>query len=172
VLRHHSTCQRQVRKLLIFTRKHGADRYPRGVASVALRSIHHAGECLISRPEQEEVLTIINKIHKETGWRIQFIIDDLIKRWGWNDQDNYQQQQQQMPNLMGQHPGLVQNYAPQFQQAPTSLPPAPPIKSMPKGGMVNPMLAKADFGQPIHPYQNYYVAPNQQQGGQNHFNQY
>lgn len=127
-----------------------------GVASVALRSIHHAGECLVSRPEQEEVLTIINKIHKETGWRIQFIIDDLIKQWGWNDQDNFQQQQPQMPNLMAQTPGLIPNYAPHFQQAPTSLPSAPPNK---KGGMVNPVLAKADFGQPVHPYMNYYVAP-------------
>lgn len=149
--------------------RHLANNSFRGVASVALRSIHHAGECLVSRPEQEEVLTIVNKIHKETGWRIQFIIDDLIKRWGWNDQDNFQQQQQQMPNLMGQQPGMIPNYASQFQQTSTSLPPAPPIKSMPKGGMVNPMLVKADFAQPIHPYQNYYVAPNHQN---QHYNQF
>ena len=113
----------------------------------------------------------MNKIHKETGWRIQFILDDLIKTWGWHDQENLQQQQQ-MPNLMGQHSGLVQNYAPQFQQNSTSMPPAPSLKSMLKGGVVNPVLAKADFGQPIHPYQNYYVAPNHQQSAQNHFSQY
>ena len=117
------------------------------------------------------MLTIINKIHKETGWRIQFIIDDLIKNWGWNDQDNYQQQPQ-MPNLMGQHSSLVPNYAPQFQQASAPMPSAPPPKAAMKAGQVNPMLAKADFGQPIHPYQNYYVAPNQQQTGQNHYGQY
>ena len=141
----------------------------RGVASVALRCIHHAGECLISRPEQEEVLTIVNKIHKETGWRIQFIIDDLIKRWGWNDPDNFHQQQPQMPNIMGQQPNVVQEYAPQYQQPLTSLPPAPPIISMPKSGMVNPILARADFAHPVHPYQNYYVAPNHPT---QHYNQY
>ena len=140
---------------------------------MALRSVHHAGECLVSRPEQEEVLTIINKIHKETGWRIQFIIDDLVKRWGWSDQDSFQQQQQQqMPNLLGQQSGLIQNYPPQFQQTSTTLPPAQPMKSMMKPGILNPILAKADFGQPVHPYQNYYVAPNSQQGPSNHFSQY
>ena len=126
----------------------------RGVASVALRSIHHAGECLISRREQEEVITIVNKIHKETGWGIDFVIDGLIKKWGWNDQDNLQQ---------------PLNYGFQQQANATSLPPAPP-KSIPSG-IPNPMYARADFGQPIHPYQNYYVAPQHQPGGQsfNHF---
>ena len=123
---------------------------------MALRSIHHAGECLISRPEQEEVLTIVNKIHKETGWRIQFIIDDLIKTWRWNEQDNFQQQQPQMPNLMAQTPGLVQNYAPQFQPTPPSLPSAPAGR---KGGLINPVLAKADFGLPVHPYMQYWIPP-------------
>ena len=131
----------------------------RGVASVALRSIHHAGECLISRPEQEEVLTIVNKIHKETGWGINFVIEGLIKKWGWNDQDNLQQ---------------PLNYGFQQQATTTSLPPAPPPKSIPSAipsGIPNPMYARADFGQPIHPYQNYYVAPQHHPGGQtfNHF---
>lgn len=128
----------------------------RGVASVALRSIHHAGECLVSRPEQEEVLTIVNKIHKETGWGINFVIEGLIKKWGWNDQENLQQ---------------PLNYGFQQQAPTTSLPPAPPSsKSMPSG-IPNPMYARADFGQPIHPYQNYYVAPQHHPGGQtfNHF---
>jgi len=146
-----------------------------GVASVALRSIHHAGECIISRPEQEEVLTIVNKIHKETGWRIQFVIDDLIKKWGWNEQNNFDQQQQ-MPNIMAQAPNMVQAYANQFQQPnqgiPTSLPPAPPIKPALKGGMINPMLAKADFSQTVHPYQSYWVPPNQHPGQQTQFSHF
>ena len=128
----------------------------RGVASVALRSIHHAGECLISRPEQEEVLTIVNKIHKETGWGINFVIEGLIKKWGWNDQDNLQQ---------------PLNYGFQQQATTTSLPPAPPSKSMPSG-IPNPMYARADFGQPIHPYQNYYVAPQHHPPTGQSFNHY
>ena len=39
----------------------------RGVASVALRSLAIAAECLVIRREQEEVLDIFEKIRKETG---------------------------------------------------------------------------------------------------------
>ena len=142
----------------------------RGVASVALRSLAHAGECLVNRAEQEEVITIVNKIHKETGWRIQFVIDELIKKWGWNEQQQ-QQQQPQMPNIMAQHPNSGQGFGFQAGASVTSLPPAPPIKTQPPTGIVNPMLARADFAQPMHPYQNYYVAPNLP-AAHNQFNHY
>lgn len=56
----------------------------RGVASVALRSLHHAAECLEARREQEEALSIFIRIHKETGWRIGFIPKDLMEKWGWD----------------------------------------------------------------------------------------
>ena len=59
----------------------------RGVASIALRCLHHAAECLTSRREQEEVLEILTRIHKETGWRINFIPEGLMKRWGWSDHE-------------------------------------------------------------------------------------
>lgn len=36
------------------------------------------------RREQEEVLQIFSRIHKETGWRIGFIPKDLSEKWGWN----------------------------------------------------------------------------------------
>ena len=42
----------------------------RGVASVAIRSLAIAGDGLVERREQEEVLEIFTKIQKETGWRI------------------------------------------------------------------------------------------------------
>ncbi|KAF2226933.1 hypothetical protein BDZ85DRAFT_293770 [Elsinoe ampelina] len=63
----------------------------RGVASVALRSLAHAAECLTDRREQEEVLQIFTKINKETGWRIAFVFKELKERWGWKDE--------QMPNV-------------------------------------------------------------------------
>ncbi|PSK59432.1 Transcriptional activator protein UGA3 [Elsinoe australis] len=63
----------------------------RGVASVALRSLAHAAECLTDRREQEEVLQIFTKINKETGWRIAFVFKELKERWGWKDD--------QMPNV-------------------------------------------------------------------------
>ncbi len=48
----------------------------------------------------------------------------------------------------------------------------PPMPKAGMVGMVNPVLAKADFSQPVHPYQSYYVAPNHHPAGQNQFNHY
>ena len=56
----------------------------RGVASIALRCLQHAGEVLTARREQEECLEILTRIHKETGWRINFIPEMLMKKWGWS----------------------------------------------------------------------------------------
>ena len=58
----------------------------RGVASVALRSLAHAAECLTDRREQNEVLEIFTRINKETGWRIAFVFKELKERWGWKDE--------------------------------------------------------------------------------------
>ena len=138
----------------------------RGVASVALRSLAIAAECLVSRREQEEVLQIFEKIRKETGWRVGFLNKELKEKWGWNDEAFQQQQQQQMPTAMMHNPPL-QNFP--YQQQPSSLPPAPPsAPGMPRPGIVNPLMRTADFSAPTHPYQNYYVAPNQHQQQQNH----
>ena len=81
-----------------------------------------------------------------------------------------------MPNMLAQAPNMVQAYPNQYQQQnqglQTSLPPAPPIKPILKGGIINPMLATADFSQTVHPYQSYYVPPNQDSGQQTHFNHF
>lgn len=134
------------------------------MASVALRSLAIAAECLISRREQEEVLQIFEKIRKETGWRVGFLNKELKEKWGWND-DAFQQPAQPPPQPMPaamMHNPPMQNF--QFQQQPSSLPPAPPsVPGMPRPGIVNPLMRTADFSAPTHPYQNYYVAPNQQQ---------
>lgn len=63
----------------------------RGVASVAIRSLHHAAEVLTDRREQEEVLEIFDKIHKDTGWRVGFVYKELKERWGWIDGPTVQQ---------------------------------------------------------------------------------
>ncbi|KAI9754161.1 MAG: Cell morphogenesis protein PAG1 [Chaenotheca gracillima] len=67
----------------------------RGVASVALRSLAIAAECLVVRQEQEEVLQILAKIRKETGWRVEFMQKELREKWGWNNEEAIAQQQQQ-----------------------------------------------------------------------------
>lgn len=133
----------------------------RGVASVALRSLAIAAECLVVRREQEEVLQIFEKIRKETGWRVGFLNKELKEKWGWANEEALRQQQQ-MPAALIQN-SQMQNF--QFQQQGSSLPPAPPIRRRPGE---NP-LATADFSNQGHPYQSYYVAPNQHPH-HNHYN--
>ncbi|RPA85129.1 hypothetical protein BJ508DRAFT_13414 [Ascobolus immersus RN42] len=55
----------------------------RGVASVAIRSLAIAAECLTARREQEEILEILSRINKEAGWRVDYIGDALKHKWGW-----------------------------------------------------------------------------------------
>lgn len=133
----------------------------RGVASVAIRSLAIAGECLVDRREQEEVLEIFEKIRKETGWNVKFLNTELRKHWGWQDEVGQQ--------LAAQQNSLAQ-FFPSTTQAPTtSLPPAPPTAGRPKppGGISNPLLKTADFSLPNHPYQQFYQPPNPHQ--HNHF---
>lgn len=129
----------------------------RGVASVALRSLAIAAECLVVRREQEEVLEIFEKIRKETGWKVGFLNKELRAKWGWQDEQQQQQQMQQ------QQPSIGQFFPPPVGGGGSSLPPAPPQppRAMPSG-ILNPLLAKADFSLPNHPYQQYYQPPNHQ----------
>lgn len=55
----------------------------RGVASVTLRSLVLSGEILERRQEQQEVLNIISKIAKETGWRVHGLFVYLKQHWRW-----------------------------------------------------------------------------------------
>ncbi|KAI9052898.1 hypothetical protein LZ554_003170 [Drepanopeziza brunnea f. sp. 'monogermtubi'] len=137
----------------------------RGVASVALRSLAIAAECLVHRREQDEVLEIFEKIRKETGWKVGFISTDLKKKWGFPSDDLQQSPMApQSSNSLGQFFHNTQAPA-------TSRPPAPPPSrpALPSG-ILNPLLAKADFSLPNHPYQQYYQPPNQiVHHSQNHF---
>lgn len=162
----------------------------RGVASVALRSLHHAAEVLTDRREQEEVLQIFDKINKETGWRVGFVYKDLKDKWSWNqdfssheweqthtaainakkaqeEQQRQLQEQAQAAQSMQLQAGF--DFAQQQQQAmpPQTMRPPPPKQQQqatpmkrPPAGIPNPLYAKADFNLPQHPYQNFYVAPS------------
>ena len=57
-----------------------------GVASIAIRSLAHAGEVITDRNQQEEVIRIFEKINKETGWRIGFVYKELKEKWGWAEE--------------------------------------------------------------------------------------
>lgn len=136
----------------------------RGVASVALRSLAIAAECLINRREQDEVLDIFEKIRKETGWRVGFIGTELKKKWGWPNEDH------QQPQAVPQSSTSLGQFFPTTQPPAPSLPPVP-TSSRPaiQGGILNPLLAKADFSLPNHPYQSFYQPPSQLHQSQHHF---
>jgi hypothetical protein len=134
----------------------------RGVASVALRSLAIAGECLTDRREQEEVLQIFDKIRQETGWRVGFVNTELKQKWGWDKpQEQEQQKQQQQANGHAQdaHLAYQQQQIQQSQMmAQQQMPPAPiQPRRLPAFG--NPLLV-ADFSMPQHPYQTHYVPAN------------
>jgi hypothetical protein len=128
----------------------------RAVASMAIRSLAIAAECLVVRREQEEVLAIFENIRKETGWRIGFLHGELKATWGWP-------QEVSPPQVAPQQDPV------QLLQA-TSLPsaPAPPQRGPTPSGIRNPLLKTADFSLPNHPYQQYYQPPNPQHQP-NHF---
>jgi hypothetical protein len=137
----------------------------RGVASVALRSLAIAAECLVIRQEQEEVLEIFEKIRKETGWKVGFLHKELKAKWGWQNEEALQQQMAAQQNSLAQ-------FFPTTSQAPapaTSLPPAPPPSRPMPSGILNPLLKTADFSLPNHPYQQYYQPPNQHQNFSHNF---
>jgi hypothetical protein len=122
------------------------------VASVSIRCLAIAAECLVSREAQEEVLEIFDKIIKETGWRVGFLKDELHEKWGWNNQ----QPQSDRPNSTTAAADSSGNSLLNSAMTPASTRPRVP------SGIVNPLMATADFAMENHPYQNHYVAPHTQ----------
>jgi len=118
----------------------------RGVASVSIRCLAIAAECLSTREAQEEVLEIFDKIIKETGWRIGFLRNELHEKWGWTTNSQPSSRKNSAESNMG---GSLLS---------TSLPPVPARPRVPSG-IVNPLMATADFSMENHPYQSHYVAP-------------
>ncbi|KAJ9632357.1 hypothetical protein H2203_000762 [Taxawa tesnikishii (nom. ined.)] len=138
----------------------------RGVASVAIRSLAHAAECLTDRREQEEVLSIFEKINKETGWRIGFVFKELKEKWGWHDSLHNPRLNSINSNnschLIRASCRAKRSCRLAVAPPPPPPPPQPPAAAprRPPSGIINPLYATADFTMPQHPYQNVYVAPN------------
>lgn len=128
--------------------------YLRGVASVSLRCLAIAAECLTERRSQEEVLTTFEKIIKETGWRADFIRGELSEIWGWSppQPDRPQATTSSITNRT-----TVLGLNSTVDLASRGAPGIP-------AGIVNPLLATADFSVQNHPYQSHYVARQSQMG--------
>ncbi|KAK4191915.1 adhesion and hyphal regulator 1, partial [Podospora australis] len=60
-----------------------AHTHDRGVASVAVRGLAVGGAVLDDRREQDEVMAIIDRIGRDSGWRLQKDVEKMKKAWGW-----------------------------------------------------------------------------------------
>jgi hypothetical protein len=58
-----------------------------GVASVAIRSLTIASSVLTDQAEQKEVLAILDRIHRDTGWKLGTVLGELKKAWGWTTEN-------------------------------------------------------------------------------------
>lgn len=126
----------------------------RGVASVSLRCLAIAAECLTERRSQEEVLITLEKIIKETGWRAEQIRGELAEIWSWTPPQS-DRPLATTSSITNRTSLLGLNSAIGSSQHPVAGIPA---------GIVNPLLAAADFTVENHPYQSHYVAPQPQMG--------
>lgn len=137
----------------------------RGVASVSIRCLAIAAECVVGREAQEEVIAILDKIIKETGWQVGFLQHELIEKWGWNSATTH------MSPHQGQHQQQMTTAGPSTDLGSSllnsALPGAVPSRPRVPQGIVNPLMATADFSFANHPYQSHYVAPHN-----NHLNNY
>ncbi|KAK1831842.1 hypothetical protein QBC39DRAFT_257957 [Podospora conica] len=107
-----------------------------GVASGAIRCLVLCAGVLTDRAEQEEVLAILGRTARETGWNLARAVGGLKEGWGWEGE--WQQGAE----------GAGTRLAPIVGGAAGSTLP-----------VVNPLLVNADFGLPGHPYQAVYEPP-------------
>lgn len=157
----------------------------RGVAATSIRILAIAAECLDTRESQEEILQTIDKIDKETGWRISFLKSELQAKWKWNAaaasgsaSKSHTMTTTAAPTSNGSNPisssiadhtGNPQDpgsssgsYLPSTTSMPTSSAAIPKSDSRSRfpSGIINPIMASADFSMLNHPYQEHYVAPH------------
>ncbi|QKX58432.1 uncharacterized protein TRUGW13939_05554 [Talaromyces rugulosus] len=129
----------------------------RGVATMSIRCLAIAAECLVSRDAQEEILDIMDKIMKEAGWRIGFLKNELQEKWGWETPNNRPQSESaSSTTTLNGHSLLNSNSM------------TTPSRTRVQSGIVNPLMVSADFSMPNHPYQDHYVAPQNHLDGYNY----
>ncbi|OTB01090.1 hypothetical protein M426DRAFT_64733 [Hypoxylon sp. CI-4A] len=147
----------------------------RGVASVSIRSLAIVAEILTDLAEQQEAVTTLERIDRETGWKLGGVLQNLKRIWGWEKtcQKGLAAQflpragsgiksttgptryQQQMEPIQATH--VIRPL--QKRVIPTISPSGPQHLAAPRPIHVNP-LSFADFSLPNHPYQNWYEPPS------------
>ncbi|KAI0869022.1 hypothetical protein GGS24DRAFT_180458 [Hypoxylon argillaceum] len=170
----------------------------RGVASVSIRSLVIVSEVLTEYAEQQEVVTILERIDRETGWKLAAVVAGLKKRWS--------REKPEQPNLAAQLLGPAPPFGngsgngmsrqpvdrmvigkalsvsstaagPQqmmltpVMQVPTTAVPQqmqPVITTSASRPMPINPLSLGDFNLPNHPYQNWYAPPSQSNSYRSH----
>jgi hypothetical protein len=156
--RHHA---RQVCGIIAHTKDNG-------ITSVSICSLAIAAASLRDIREQEEVMNILTRINRETGWKLGRVTDGLIAKWGW-PRDGHPAVPSTLtsaaPSLVPpiQLPpatGPVSSFPSMSRapQGPSSMPSSAPVAQPTR--RVNPMLVNADFSEPNHVYQGFYVPPD------------
>ncbi|PLN86005.1 hypothetical protein BDW42DRAFT_159851 [Aspergillus taichungensis] len=118
----------------------------RGIAGLATRFLALAAESFRTRETQEETLKILDDIATRTGYSTESIKHDLQEVWGWKSAGC---SSIESPSTYA---------APNFTSSDSFGSVYTQLKMPP--GIVNPIMACADFSMDNHPYQGYYVAPH------------
>ncbi|KAI1352448.1 hypothetical protein F5Y01DRAFT_94625 [Xylaria sp. FL0043] len=151
----------------------------RGVASVSIRSLVIVSEILSDCAEQQEVVAILERIDRETGWKLAGVIAGLKKGWGWEkmNQPSLTAQRLVPPgNSTGRQPvaaGQTLSGPPAAPQQQMMLAPVTQVPATTAPQQMQPVIATsasrpvrinplsfADFSLPNHPYQNWYEPPS------------
>jgi hypothetical protein len=107
-----------------------------------------ASSVLTDADEQKEVLDILDRIHRDTGWRLGTVLAELKKAWDRGGETGSNANVGLAPLGAPPPPGQQQGGGFAAQQG--SMVPRP----------VHPLLAKADFSHPDRPYRAWYKPPN------------
>ncbi|PKY03716.1 hypothetical protein P168DRAFT_311278 [Aspergillus campestris IBT 28561] len=114
----------------------------RGIAGLSTRFLAIVAESFKTRETQEETLKILDDIAMKTGYSTESIKHELQEVWGWNSAGC---SSIETPSNFTSS----DSYGPVYTQL--KMPP----------GIINPIMACADFSMDNHPYQGYYVAPHE-----------
>ncbi|RYP90956.1 hypothetical protein DL770_002961 [Monosporascus sp. CRB-9-2] len=157
----------------------------RGVASVSIRSLAIVAEVLTDLCERQEVIAILEKVDRETGWRLAGVLSKLKRVWGWEKMGQIGLTMQFPPRAgdggsgnrgIAAGPKQVERLhgttaaaqtTPPTQTQPQQQSRMPMVQAekqlaavtTPRPMRVNP-LSFADFSLPNHPYQNWYEPPS------------
>ncbi|RYP16537.1 hypothetical protein DL765_005098 [Monosporascus sp. GIB2] len=155
----------------------------RGVANVSIRSLAIVAEVLTDLCKRQEVVAILEKVDRETGWRLAGVLSNLKRVWGWEKMGQIGLLTQ-FPSRAGgsgvRRIGAAPKHVDPLHSTTAAAPTTSPIQTQPQQQSrmprvqaqkqpaavtaprplrVNP-LSFADFSLPNHPYQNWYEPPS------------